>query len=79
MAKSIASRVVGQQQLTHVRLRRGAGGWEGEPDPGLVSYRVHMIAPFGQGWVTSPENCSGVGSDNLTCEFTANDLAGQST
>jgi hypothetical protein len=55
------------------------GTWEGEPDPGLVRYRIHLTAPFGQGWVTSPEQCSGVGSDNLTCEFTANDLAGFST
>ena len=56
-----------------------AGGWEGEPDPGPVRYRIHMTAPPGQGWVTSPEQCMGVGSDNLTCEFTADDLLGFST
>ena len=54
-----------------VAVCSSSGGWQGEPDPGPVTYRVHMIAPFGQGWVTSPTNCSGVGSDNLTCEFTA--------
>lgn len=36
-----------------------------------VRYRVHLIAPHGQGWLAAPDNCSGVGSDNLTCTFTS--------
>lgn len=38
---------------------------------GPASYRITMIAPRGQGWVTAPNDCEGVGSDNLTCTFTS--------
>src|SRR5687768_2960039 len=36
---------------------------------GPASYRVTLRAPLGQGWVTAPTDCSGVGTDNLTCTF----------
>jgi hypothetical protein len=55
------------------------GGWEGEPNPGAVTYRVKLRAPEGQGWVTSPQHCTGVGTDNLTCEFTAGNILTVST
>ena len=35
-----------------------------------MTYRVTLRAPHGQGWLTAPQTCSGVGSDNLTCTFT---------
>ena len=62
------------------------GGWNGEPDPGLVYYHVTLVAPFGQGWAPPvfamapawalPDTslCSGVGSDRLDCTFTADNL-----
>ena len=34
-----------------------------------VYYHVTLIAPYGQGWVAHPEQCSGAGSDNLECTF----------
>ncbi|HEX8204933.1 MAG TPA: hypothetical protein VF587_02615 [Solirubrobacteraceae bacterium] len=55
------------------------GGWEGEPNPGSVTYRVRLRAPEGQGWVTSLPHCNGVGTDNLTCEFTADNVLTVST
>lgn len=36
-----------------------------------AQYGIHLIAPFGQGWVGAPTDCMGVGTDNLTCVFTA--------
>lgn len=44
----------------------GDGGWS-KP----VRYRVKLRAPLGQGWVSSPAACSGVGTDNLDCVFEA--------
>jgi len=68
------------------------GGWEGEPNPGLVYYHVTLVAPFGQGWalpavavgaawkVPPPADaCSGVGSDHLDCTFTADNILTVST
>ena len=40
-----------------------------------LSYRITLRAPDGQGWVGAPAFCSGVGTDNLVCTFTANDVA----
>ena len=34
-----------------------------------LTYRVSLRAPAGQGWVASPQECSGAGTDNLECEF----------
>ena len=34
-----------------------------------VHYRVTLVAPLGQGWVASPEECSGAGTDRLECTF----------
>ena len=31
--------------------------------------QVSLRAPRGQGWLGAPTNCSGVGTDNLRCEF----------
>jgi hypothetical protein len=39
------------------------------PEPDHATYEVTLIAPFGQGWVTAPDRCSGVGSDRLSCTF----------
>jgi hypothetical protein len=39
--------------------------------PQPAQTRVHLTAPLGQGWVGVPTNCSGVGTDNLTCTFQA--------
>ena len=39
--------------------------------PQPAKTRVKLIAPLGQGWVGAPTHCSGVGTDNLTCEFEA--------
>ena len=36
-----------------------------------VLYDVKVIAPLGQGWVAAPRECSGVGTDNLTCTIVA--------
>ena len=35
----------------------------------MVHYDVALLAPRGQGWVGAPDECFGVGSDNLTCNF----------
>ena len=40
-----------------------------------MTYSVTMRAPLGQGWVGAPTFCSGVGTDNLKCDFTVNDVA----
>ena len=37
---------------------------------GVVTYKVTLRAPAGQGWITAPGECSGVGTDNLQCSFT---------
>jgi hypothetical protein len=47
------------------------GEW---PEP--MHYDVTIIAPFGQGWEGAPDECSGVGSDHLTCTFTADQILG---
>jgi len=44
----------------------GDGGWS-KP----VRYRVKLRAPAGQGWVSSPAACAGVGTDNVDCVFEA--------
>ena len=38
-----------------------------------VTYRVSLRAPLGQGWLGAPTHCTGVGTDNLKCEFTIMD------
>jgi hypothetical protein len=48
------------------------GGVETWRDP--THYRVNLIAPHGQGWLAVPEGCSGVGSDNVTCVFTSDQI-----
>lgn len=34
-----------------------------------VGYHVTLVAPLGQGWIASPAECSGAGTDNLDCTF----------
>ena len=34
-----------------------------------MRYRVTLVAPAGQGWIASPEQCSGAGTDRLECTF----------
>ena len=34
-----------------------------------VSYRITLVAPLGQGWIASPKECSGAGTDRLECRF----------
>ena len=34
-----------------------------------LRYRVTLVAPRGQGWAASPEQCSGAGTDQLDCTF----------
>ena len=36
-----------------------------------AEYSIHLTAPLGQGWIGAPTDCGGVGTDNLTCVFTA--------
>ncbi len=36
-----------------------------------ATYDVALRAPLGQGWVAPADRCSGVGTDNLRCTFTA--------
>lgn len=36
-----------------------------------AEYSIHLTAPSGQGWVGAPTDCTGVGTDNLSCVFTA--------
>lgn len=38
---------------------------------GRGQIRIKLRAPDGQGWVGSPKDCSGIGTDNLTCTFQA--------
>ena len=38
---------------------------------GRGQIHVKLIAPNGQGWVGSPKDCTGIGTDNLTCTFQA--------
>ena len=47
---------------------RSAGSGTGFSYTG-VEYRVMLRAPRGQGWIASPEQCSGAGTDLLTCTF----------
>ena len=39
-----------------------------------VTYRMSLRAPVGQGWIGAPTNCSGIGTDNLNCTFTLQDV-----
>ncbi len=39
-----------------------------------ATYRISLRAPLGQGWVGVPTDCSGVGTDNLKCEFGIDDV-----
>ena len=39
-----------------------------------LRYRITLRAPGGQGWVGDPTFCSGIGTDNLTCEYLINDV-----
>ena len=48
------------------RTTCGSGG---ESFGEVAHYDVTITAPRGQGWVTVPEDCSGVGTDNLRCNF----------
>ena len=43
-------------------------------NPQPVTYRMSLRAPLGQGWIGAPTNCSGVGTDNLSCTFTLQDV-----
>lgn len=43
-------------------------GW-GVYNSNPVTYRVSLRAPLGQGWLGAPTHCTGVGTDNLKCEF----------
>jgi hypothetical protein len=36
-----------------------------------VVYRVTLVAPPGQAWLAVPADCTGAGTDNLTCELVA--------
>ena len=45
------------------------GDAQGEYQGGDVRYHVRLRAPNGQGWLTTPGPCSGVGTDNLECWF----------
>ena len=36
-----------------------------------AKYHVTLRAPRGQGWIAVPDDCSGAGTDNLDCTFTA--------
>ena len=43
-------------------------GWQvNNPNP--VTYRMSLRAPLGQAWLGAPTHCTGVGTDNLKCEF----------
>ena len=44
-------------------------GPEYQQGVGGLGYRVTLVAPPGQGWVASPQQCAGAGTDNLTCTF----------
>jgi hypothetical protein len=46
---------------------------------GEAVYSVHLVAPFGQGWLVTNDLCQGSGSDKLTCEFRSNNVAAWST
>ena len=37
-----------------------------------MTFTLSLRAPRGQGWVGSPAHCTGVGTDNLRCEFSIN-------
>lgn len=49
----------------------GQNAW-GVSNSNEMTYRLSLRAPLGQGWVGSPANCTGVGTDNLKCEFSVN-------
>src|SRR5688572_5182833 len=51
----------------------GSAEWVdgGDTWPEPVQYRLRLRAPAGQGWIGSPVNCSGIGTDNLDCTFQA--------
>ena len=49
------------------------GHEQGDYNISPLKYRITLRAPLGQGWVGDPTSCSGVGTDNLTCEFFLND------
>ena len=46
--------------------QRNQGTWSAD-----MIYTVKLRAPLGQGWLGAPEPCTGVGTDNLQCTFTA--------
>jgi len=47
-------------------------GWiEGFAPSSTLHYYVTLRAPDGQGWLGAPLFCSGVGTDNLQCDFTS--------
>ena len=39
-------------------------------EPDHATYVVSLRAPLGQGWVSTSDQCSGAGTDNLRCTFT---------
>ena len=42
---------------------------DSHPD-GELELHVSLRAPNGEGWLGSPQNCTGIGTDNLRCVFT---------
>ena len=46
----------------------GRGG-RGYGPSGTLAYDVHLTAPRGQGWISAPSHCTGIGTDNLRCRF----------
>ncbi len=34
-----------------------------------VRYQISIVAPYGEGWIAAPSECSGAGTDNLKCTF----------
>lgn len=49
----------------------GYGWMEGFPPSETLHYYVTLRAPNGQGWLGAPFFCTGVGTDNLQCDFTS--------
>ena len=47
----------------------GFGYVEGFKPDGNPELRVTLRAPAGQGWLGSPQHCTGIGTDDLTCVF----------
>ena len=40
------------------------------PNGNPMTLTLYLRAPLGEGWLGAPTGCSGVGTDNLRCEFT---------